>query len=179
MLNLTRRNVPSAAASRLYEAAFPLCERRTAAAHVAVTARESQFHACELHRSANGEFAGILYFWHWPEHKMLFVEHLAIVPAFRGQGYGHAALRGLRQKKCCIMLEIEPVTDASTARRLAFYESAGFVRLPCAHVQLPYHEGGEPVPLELLSYREDGEAATPEQVALLERLLRGQVMRKR
>lgn len=167
---------PSPEAAHLYAESFPLCERRAAAHHRAIAAAEPDFYPMELYH-ATGVFVGILYYWYWPQHSLLFVEHLAIDPFFRGRGYGHAALRHLHGMNACIILEIEPVADAATARRLAFYESAGFVRLPFEHVQLPYHEGWAPVPLELLSYRESGEAATPEQVALLELLLREQVMR--
>lgn len=166
---------PSPEAEQLYAESFPLCERRTAAHHRAIAAEESDFYPMELY-GFSGVFIGILYYWYWPQHDLLFVEHLAIVPSFRGKGYGHAALRQLQQMQACIILEIEPVKDALTARRLAFYESAGFVRLPFEHVQLPYHVGGAPVPLELLSRQPDGTPTLAAQVELLEHLLRTRVM---
>lgn len=166
---------PSPEAEQLYEESFPLCERRTAAHHRAIAASVPDFYPMELY-GFSGVFIGILYYWYWPQHKLLFVEHLAIVPSFRGKGYGHAALRQLQQMNACIILEIEPVADAATARRLAFYESAGFVRLPFEHVQLPYHVGGAPVPLELLSRQPDGTPTLAAQVELLEHLLRTRVM---
>lgn len=166
---------PSPEAERLYAKSFPLCERRASAHHRAIAAAEPNFYPMELYQ-ASGAFVGILYYWHWPQHELLFVEHLAIVPSFRGRGYGHAALRYLHQMNACIILEIEPVVDDVTARRLAFYESAGYVRLPFEHVQLPYHVGGAPVPLELLSLRSDGTPARAAQVALLEHLFRTRVM---
>ena len=43
------------------------------------------------------------------------------------------------------------MVDAATARRLAFYESCGLVRLPQPHVQLAYQAGQPEVPLWLLS----------------------------
>lgn len=166
---------PSREAERLYAESFPLCERRTSAHHRAIAATASDFYPMELYQDS-GEFVGILYYWHWPQHELLFVEHLAIVPLFRGRGYGHAALRHLHQMNACIILEIEPVADESSARRLAFYASAGFVRLSFEHVQLPYQVGGSPVPLELLSLRADGTPARAAQVELLEYLLRTRVM---
>lgn len=166
---------PSPEAEHLYEETFPLCERRAAAHHRAIAAEEKDFYPMELH-DTTGAFVGILYYWYWSQPKLLFVEHLAIVPAFRGKGYGHAALRHLHRMNACIILEIEPVTDAVTARRLAFYESAGFARLPFEHVQHPYHVGGAPVPLELLSFQTGGTPASAAQVAQLEYLLRTCVM---
>ena len=136
---------------------------------------ETDFYAGELY-TVGGAFVGILYYWYWPQHALLFVEHLSIRPELRGQGYGHAALRLIQLSGICVILEIEPVTDAPTARRLAFYESAGFIRLPYAHVQLSYHPGGNPVPLELLSWQGNNHPACPSQVNLLEELLRTQVM---
>lgn len=73
--------------------------------------------------------------------------------------------------------KLEPVADAATARRLAFYESAGFVPLPFEHEQLPYHIGDSPIPLTLLSWQADGTPASAELVNQLEHLLRTCVMR--
>lgn len=143
--------------------------------HIAKVADEADFFASELY-TAEDVFVGILYYWYWPQYSLLFVEHLAIAAHLRGRGYGHEALRLIQKPDTCVMLEIEPVVDKIAARRLAFYESAGFVRLPYPHVQLPYHRGGKPVPLELLSRQSSGQPASPAQVALLEHLLHSQVM---
>lgn len=175
MLIIRRTVVPTPQAAELYASSFPFCERRTHARHMAKARVETDFYAGELY-TAGGEFVGILYYWYWPQHALLFVEHLAIRPELRGQGYGHAALRLIQQPGTCVIPEIEPVTDATSARRLAFYESAGFIRLPYDHVQLPYHPGGNPVPLELLSWQENNRPASHFQVNLLEELLHTQVM---
>lgn len=175
MLSVRRPRIPSCHAAELYEKAFPFCERRSEESHIAKVALEADFFAMELYTDA-GMFVGILYYWYWPQHSLLFVEHLAIAEHLRGMGYGHEALRLVQLPGTCVLLEIEPVVDAQSTRRLAFYESAGFTRLPYPHVQLPYHCGGNPVPLELLSFRSDGKPASEAQVALLEHLLHTQVM---
>lgn len=167
---------PSAAAWQLYESAFPRCERRSAASHRAAVTHETVFHADELRLRDGGDFAGILYYWQWPEYSLCFVEHLAVQPELRGRGIGHAALELLRGTADCVLLEIEPVVDEQTARRLSFYRSAGFEPLPYEHVQLPYHVGDAPVPMVLLSRCASGAAASAAQVALLEKLLHEQVM---
>lgn len=128
---------------RLYEAAFPASERRSADWH-AVALADPAFHVQHLADAAG--FAGILSYWKWAG--LTYVEHLAIVPERRGQGLGRRALSLLSRP---LILEIEPVVDAATARRLSFYESCGLVRLPQLHVQLAYQTGQPDVPLWLLS----------------------------
>ena len=128
---------------QLYEAAFPVCERRSAHWHAAALA-DPAFHV--LHLADAEGFAGILSYWKWAE--LIYVEHLAIAPERRGRGLGHLALQLLPPP---FILDIEPVVDAATARRLAFYESCGLVHLPQPHVQLAYQTGQPDVPLWLLS----------------------------
>lgn len=141
---VTSADHPLAAAWwRLYEDAFPITERRSARQHAAALA-DASFHC--LHLADEGGFAGLLSYWQWDD--MVYVEHLAIDAQRRGQGLGHQALALLPGK---LILEIEPVVDEITARRLAFYESCGLCRLPQAHVQLAYQAGQPEVPLWLLS----------------------------
>ncbi len=127
----------------LYESAFPVTERRSVHMH-AKALEHSAFHCLYLEDSAG--FGGIMAYWQWQN--MVFLEHLAIVAERRGQGLGHQALDMLQGR---VLLEIEPVADAQTARRLAFYESYGFCRLPHPHVQLAYQSGQPDIPLWLLS----------------------------
>lgn len=128
---------------QLYEAAFPVTERRSAYQHAA--AMQHAAFRC-VHLSDEVGFAGIMAYWEWPH--LVFLEHLAVVPERRGQGLGHQSLALLPDK---VVLEIEPVVDAPTGRRLRFYESCGFCRQPHPHVQLAYQAGQPDVPLWLLS----------------------------
>ncbi len=128
---------------QLYELAFPASERRGVVQHAAAL-QDAAFHC--LHLADEGGFVGLLSYWLWEN--LCYVEHLAITPARRGQGLGHQVLELVPAPA---ILEIEPVVDAPTARRLAFYESCGFLRLPHAHVQLAYQAGQPEVPLWLLS----------------------------
>jgi hypothetical protein len=115
-------------------------------------------------------FAGLLAYWKWDT--LIYVEHLAVSPEHRGQGIGHAVLDMLPGT---VILEIEPVEDSATARRLAFYESCGFMRLPQPHVQLAYQAGEEDIPLWLLSRP----AVEPELVEHFEALFHAGPMRYR
>lgn len=133
---------------RLMACSFPLEERRSERQHRRALTEDDFY--CLLLREGD-QVAGLLCYWRHPDY--VFVEHLAVHPETRGQGLGHRIL-GLLDEVLCpgvpVILEIEPVCDELTARRLRFYESCGFVRLPDAHVQHPYHAGGSPLPLELL-----------------------------
>lgn len=128
---------------QLYEQSFPASERRGKRQHAAALQDEC-FHC--LHLSDAAGFAGILSYWLWDG--LCYVEHLAILPERRGQGLGH---RALELVPAPVILEIEPVVDAATARRLTFYEFCGFTRLPQPHTQLAYQAGQPDIPLQLLS----------------------------
>lgn len=151
----------------LYESAFPASERRGAEQHAAAM-QDAAFHC--LHLADAQGFVGLLCYWQWD--KLCYVEHLAIVPGRRGQGLGHLALQHVPAPT---VLEIEPVVDAQTARRLRFYESCGFVRLPQPHVQLAFQTGQPDVPLWLLSRP----AMSAQMVAGFERLFHAGPMRYR
>ncbi len=153
----------------LYEAAFPEVERRSPACHVAAMA-DAAFHCMRLEQG--GAFAGIAFYWKAPQ--FIYLEHLAIAPARRGQGLGHRALELVCGQGLPVILEIEPVVDEATARRWRFYRSAGFHRLPFHHLQPLYHHGDEPMRLELLSF---SHAMSADDVAVYERFMRERVAR--
>lgn len=144
-----------AEAWQLYEAAFPRVERRDWSWHVAAMAAEPAF-VCLHVRDAAG-FVGLVFYWLFPQ--CVYVEHLAIAARRRGQGLGKQVLAMAQQYALPVMLEIEPVCDDTTARRLAFYERCGYHRLPCEHYQLPYRAAEPPLRLELLSYPVPADAA--------------------
>lgn len=160
-----------AALLRLMEGSFPPEERRSEPQHRRALA-EDDFH-CLLLRE-EGQVAGLLTYWRHRD--FAFVEHLAVNPEQRGRGLGHRIMHLLAEELCPgvpVILEIEPVCDEMTARRLRFYESCGFVRLPDAHVQLPYHAGGSPLPMELLLHPCGAPAVCPPG---FEDYVRGHVM---
>ena len=127
----------------LYEDAFPPSERRARAMHSAALS-DPLFYCMRLSDACG--FVGVLSYWKLGD--LVYVEHLAITPSRRGGGLGRAALSMVPGP---VVLEIEPVVDALTAGRLAFYESCGFVVLPMPHVQPAYQAGQPDVPLLLLS----------------------------
>ena len=128
----------------LYEQAFPPSERRSSAQHAAAM-DDAAFHCFSL--SDESGFAGIIAYWEWDS--IAYIEHFAIVPGRRGQGLGHRVLESMSGRN--LILEIEPIVDAHTARRFSFYESCGFERVCQPHLQLAYQAGQPDVPLWLMS----------------------------
>lgn len=158
----------------LYCTAFPAEERRGRDTHEQALG-DVHFHACRL--EDEGEFIGLLTWWQWEE--ILYIEHLAIVEEKRGMGYGHAVLAELRRNGQNIILEIEPVCDEKTARRMAFYHSCGFRALPYPHVQLAYQQGFADIPLLLLGFSVQGKKWSHDEVARFEALFAHGPMRYR
>lgn len=131
----------------LYQSAFPLEERRSLDAHK-LAMREPDLHC--LHFSDKKGFVGLATCWF--QGHFAFIEHLAVQPNRRGEGLGHEIMALLKQNFAQPhFLEIEIPVNAQQLARQRFYEDCGYDALPCAHQQLPYHRGGEPFPLRLMS----------------------------
>ena len=96
------------------------------------------------------EYVGFVSVWELSD--FAFVEHFATRQEHRGKGYGALALALLRQMYARIVLEAEPPENILRARRVAFYERAGFVANPRPYVQPSYTKGGPGVELVLMSY---------------------------
>ena len=106
-----------------------------------------------IHLADASGFVGIMAYWQWQD--TIYLEHLAITPERRGQGLGRQALELLKGR---VVVEIEPAVDSSSVRRLAFYESCGFLCLSHPHIQLAYQAGQPDIPLWLLSCPQLNEA---------------------
>lgn len=138
-----------APAQTLYAAAFPPAERRTPEEWGRQIMQERHFHALAFVR---GEaFGGFISYWDFRD--FLYVEHFAVNPELRGGGLGGAILdRFVRQAAGRpVVLEVEPPQSAMARRRIGFYECHGFSLSGRPYLQPPYAEGGESLPLMLMS----------------------------
>ena len=120
-----------APAMALYTASFPEHEQRLEQRRIMA---HEQYHFGILHDEEG--FAGLALFWDAGAY--LYLEHLCISPARRGQGLGTAALDLLAGEGKPVILEIDPPVDAVSRRRQAFYERAGFTADPYPHIHPPY-----------------------------------------
>lgn len=131
----------------LYEKSFPVAERRNAKDHLRACADE-RFYPLSVWEGQR--LIGLMFFWGWDSYR--YLEHLAINPELRGHGYGSQLLRYLRNSEHTIILEIDPLENELSVRRLQFYERAGYTLTPYRFVHLPYRIGGEEQELLILSY---------------------------
>lgn len=131
----------------LYESSFPLAERRKKEDHIRACS-DSRFFPISAWE--NGELIGLLFYWEWDSYR--YLEYLAVNPKFRGQGFGSEILRRLRNSEHTIILEIDPLNNELSVRRLQFYERAGFTLTPYRFIHLPYRLEAKPQELLILSY---------------------------
>ena len=92
---------------------------------------------------------GLLTTWHFEE--FIYIEHFAIDPTLRSQGYGSEALKAfIHEHGKPLVLEAEPPTDALSIRRIRFYERIGLTLYDFPYMQPAYTEDSHPVELRLM-----------------------------
>lgn len=132
---------------QLYEDSFPIAERRKVEDHIRACSDERFF---PLSVWDGQELIGLMFFWEWDTYR--YLEHLAVNPNLRGQSYGTQLLSYLRDSNHIIILEIDPLSNELSVRRLQFYERSGFTLTPYRFVHLPYRLDGNEQELLILSY---------------------------
>lgn len=135
-----------AEAWELYEKSFPIYEQRRIAQQEAVMS-QPDYHFEVLYQG--GRFAGIMLYWR--QDKFVYLEHFAIVPSLRGGGLGTKALGLLLEDGVTVILEIDPVQDEISRKRLGFYQGLGFVCSPFKHIHPPYRQQFTGHRLEVMS----------------------------
>lgn len=132
---------------KLYEESFPEAERRKKGDHLRACMDERFF---PLSAWDGRELVGLMFFWEWNSYR--YLEHLAVNPALRGHGHGSLMLRYLRDSQYIIILEVDPLINELSVRRLQFYERAGYTLTPYRFVHLPYRVESKTQELLILSY---------------------------
>ena len=132
---------------KLYEMSFPVAERRKLRDHIRACENE-YFHPLSVWE--NNELLGIVFYWQWDNYR--YIEYLAVAPELHGRGYGAQIIKHIRDSEHIIMLEIDPLINELSVRRLQFYERAGFTLTPYRFMHLPYRLDGAPQELLILSY---------------------------
>lgn len=131
----------------LYEESFPEAERRK---------KEDHLRACNdtrffpLSAWEGRDLIGLMFFWEWDSYR--YLEHFAVNPELRGQGHGSQMLRHLRDSEHTTILEIDPLINELSVRRLQFYERAGYSLTPYRFIHLPYRLDAKAQELLILSY---------------------------
>ncbi len=100
-------------------------------------------------RANSHSLLGLLTTWKFAD--FIYIEHFAIDPALRSQGYGSEALKAFIHEQCKpLVLEAEPPTDEMTHRRIRFYERIGLTLYDYPYIQPAYTEESLPVELRLM-----------------------------
>ncbi len=145
---LSREDPLFAAKQKLYLESFPAYQRRSVFDQELVFRQPTYRLDAWL---ADGEFAAFMSWWEFPD--MRYVEHLAVAAEKRSSGIGSALLQiWLPSLPTPAALEIDPVVDELTARRLAFYERLGFVKNSITHNVPSFINPEETTPGELLTW---------------------------
>ncbi len=131
----------------LYESSFPLAERRKLEDHIRASENE-HFHPLSIWD--NDQLIGFAFYWEWSNYR--YVEYFAVSPELHGQSYGSQIIKEIRDSQHTIILEIDPLINELSVRRLQFYERAGFTLTPYRFMHLPYRLDSAPQELLILSY---------------------------
>ena len=133
---------------RSYHTSFPIDEQRPIASIAHLIEHDERFVAYAL-TDEKGAFIGLLTTWHFEA--FIYIEHFAIAPTLRSQGYGSETLKiFIQEHGKPIILEAEPPTDAFSIRRIKFYERLGFTLYNFSHIQPAYTPESNPVELRLM-----------------------------
>ena len=153
---------------RVYHTSFPIDEQRPIesivhlieheeryVAYAVVNDNENDNDAAKLQAKSQEPIAmsqrplGLLTAWSFEE--FIDIEHFAIAPTLRSQGYGTEALRTfIKEQRKPIILEAEPPTDDITRRRIRFYERSGLILYDFPYIQPAYTPKSNPVELRLM-----------------------------
>ena len=103
-----------------------------------------------FHVEDEGERVGFVTLWRLDD--TTFVEHFVTYEKYRNRGVGRRVMSLLADSYGSLVLEAEHPETEMAARRLGFYGRCGFYQNDLPYLQPPYREGGDGVPLILLSY---------------------------
>lgn len=126
----------------LYEEAFPESERRSKEQLKWLIANEKKMIFNVI--LSEGETAGLHIYWDLQD--FCYLEHLVVFPEMRNRKVGQQVLDYMKKYLGGLwLLEVEPIEDEMTGRRVGYYERNGYKVLDRDYIQPPYDrikEGG-------------------------------------
>lgn len=149
----------------LYTQAFPPEERRPLDTLTAVIENNE-----ELFFSAvfdDDQLAGLVVYWVLPN--LIFLEHLAIFSEMRNRKIGQQVLTFLAENYDVRILEVEPICDEMTERRVNYYRRNGYEILDDNYFQPPYSDQGKQLPLWIMGSKSVSPEKLPEYIRTIKR----------
>lgn len=132
----------------LYDRSFPAYEKRTDAHQIKALSDDRYYLLSFLE---DDKLVGFFGYWSFADY--LYIEHYAINTDIRGKGYGTQLLKQLlAETEKTVILEIDPVIDDISAKRLRFYQNLGFVENHYTHSHPAYQAQFQPHSLKVLSH---------------------------
>ncbi|MGL5937467.1 MAG: GNAT family N-acetyltransferase [Phocaeicola sp.] len=137
-------------AEELMLQSFPKAERRGREEQRIYTDNNNRF-KCNIVLN-HSKPVGLVNYWELDGFN--YIEHIAIDPTLRNGGYGKVVINKIKELSngLPILLEVEKGVDEITHRRISFYKRLGFILHKYDYLQPAYREGGETVPLYLMSH---------------------------
>ncbi len=137
---------------KIYTESFPHSERRPFDTMIDLYNNSQKF-IIQIAKQDNKNI-GFLTFWDLGE--FIFAEHFAIVPNARNEGVGAAVMNSfMKDQTKPIVLEVEIPVTSLAERRIGFYQRLGYkLWNNFKYHQPPYHSGGSPIPMYLMSWGE-------------------------
>lgn len=141
---------------RVYQTSFPIDEQRPIESIARLIEHDERFVAYAIIKEDGNENCaaelqdvGLLTTWHFED--FIYIEHFAIDPTLRSQGYGSEALKAfIHEHGKPIVLEAEPPTEALSIRRIRFYERIGLTLYDFPYMQPAYTPESNPIELRLM-----------------------------
>ncbi|MGB3749966.1 MAG: GNAT family N-acetyltransferase [Arcobacteraceae bacterium] len=149
---------------QIYEESFPQEEKRTLAEQIKLFDKKSFTMLCYIE---DEKVLAILFYWQIERYT--YLEHFAVNSTLRGRSYGSKILQEFIDNNQNIILEIEPIIDEATQKRLDFYERFDFRVNNHIHFQVPFRKNSEKLQLIFLSHKKvlsDGEYTALYQMML-------------
>ncbi|MGI6717933.1 MAG: GNAT family N-acetyltransferase [Bacteroidales bacterium] len=134
----------------IYTDAFKISEQRKLENHINALS-DVRFHPYSYINESDKDLLGLFFTWEFENFS--YIEYFAVNSNFRNQGIGSKILNEQikEHKNKPLILEITPVSDEISKRRLDFYKRNGFLESEFLFVHLPYRKNCEQSKLQLLS----------------------------
>lgn len=131
----------------IYSVSFPVHEQRD------LQQQKIAFSTNRYHLTAEVEKDDVVSFiawWDFPSY--VYIEHFAVSPKYRGKNIGSNMIKTFAERvKKTIVLEIDPLENEISRKRLTFYEKAGYKVNPYKHTHPPYDPNNKPHELLILT----------------------------
>lgn len=133
----------------IYSKSFPVYEQRSCEQQLYAFSNERYNLFCLINEDEN-ILNSFVSFWEFDEY--VYVEHLAVNERLRGNNIGTATLKLFNDEvRKTVILEIDPVIDEVSAKRLQFYQKLGFELNLYKHYHPAYNSSYAPHELLVLN----------------------------